>query len=84
MPVENINDVSTIIREYYNTELADQMDQLIPEHTDEEYDELINDIEDKNSMMDDTENEIFQLNNKIDELEAQLDEANDKISELGI
>lgn len=31
MPVENINDVSTIIREYYNTELADQMDQLIPE-----------------------------------------------------
>ena len=84
MPVENINDVSTIIREYYNTELADQMDQLIPEHTDEEYDELINDIEDKNSMMDDTENEIFQLNNKIDELEVQLDEANDKIFELEI
>ena len=47
MPVENINDVSTIIREYYNTELADQMDQLIPEHTDEKYDELTNDIEDK-------------------------------------
>ena len=84
MPVENINDVSTIIREYYNIELADQMDQLIPEHTDEEYDELINDIEDKNSMMDDMEDEIFQLNNKIDELEAQLDEANDKIFELEI
>lgn len=84
MPVENINDVSTIIREYYNTELADQMDQLIPEHTDEEYDELTNDIEDKNSMMDDMEDEIFQLNNKIDELEAQLDEANDKIFELEI
>lgn len=83
-PVENINDVSTIIREYYNTELADQMDQLIPEHTDEEYDELTNDIEDKNSMMDDMEDEIFQLNNKIDELEAQLDEANDKIFELEI
>ena len=47
MPVENINDVSTIMREYYNTELADQMDQLIPEHTDEKYDELTNDIEDK-------------------------------------
>ena len=84
LPVENINDVSTIIREYYNTELADQMDQLIPEHTDEEYDELINDIEDKSSMMDDMEDEIFQLNNKIDELGAQLDEANDKIFELEI
>ena len=32
LPVENIDDVSTIIREYYNEELADQMDQLIPEH----------------------------------------------------
>ena len=32
LPVENIDDVSTIIREYYNKELADQMDQLIPEH----------------------------------------------------
>ena len=74
MPVENINDVSTIIREYYNTELADQMDQLIPEHTDEKYDELTNDMED----------EIFQLNNKIDELEVQLDEANDKIFEFEI
>ena len=84
MPVENINDVSTIIREYYNIELADQMDQLIPEHTDEEYDELINDIEDKSSMMDDMEDEIFQLNNKIDELEARLDETNDKIFELEI
>ena len=84
LPVENINDVSTIIKEYYNIELADQMDQLIPEHTDEEYDELINDIEDKSSMMDDMEDEIFQLNNKIDELEARLDETNDKIFELEI
>lgn len=32
LPVENINDVSTIIREYYNEELADQMDKLFSEH----------------------------------------------------
>ena len=32
LPVQNIDDVSTIIREYYNEELADQMDQLISEH----------------------------------------------------
>ena len=38
--MENIDDVSTIIREYYNEELADQMDKLFPEHTNEEYDEL--------------------------------------------
>ena len=83
LPVENIDDVSTIIREYYNAELADQMDQLIPKHTDEKYDELEYELEDKSCMMDDMENEIFQLNNKIDELEAQIDEANDKIIEIG-
>lgn len=33
LPVENIDDVSNIIREYYNKELADQMDKLFPEHT---------------------------------------------------
>ena len=32
LPVENINDVSTIIREYYNEELADQMDKLFSEY----------------------------------------------------
>lgn len=84
LPVENINDVSTIIREYYNEELADQMGKLFPEHTNEEYDELECELEDKSCMMDDMEDEIFQLNNKIDELEAQIDEANDKIFELGI
>ena len=83
LPVENIDDVSTIIREYYNKELADQMDKLFPEHTNEEYDELECELEDKSCMMDDMENEIFQLNNKIDELEAQLNEANDKIFEIG-
>ena len=82
LPVKNINDVSAIIREYYNKELANQMDQLIPEHTDEEYDGLECELSDNQIVMDDMEDEIFKLNNKIDELEAQLDKANDKIFEL--
>lgn len=82
LPVENINDVSTIIREYYNEELADQMDKLFPEHTNEEYDELECELEDKSCMMDDMQEEIFQLHYKIEKLEAQLSEAYDKIFEL--
>lgn len=78
LPVENINDVSTIIREYYNEELADQMDKLFSEHINESECEL----EDKSCMMDDMENEIFQLHYKIEKLEAQLSEAYDKIFEL--
>mgnify|MGYP004592267501 CR=1 FL=1 len=84
LPVENIDDVSTIIRKYYNTELADQMDRLIPEHTDEEYDELEYKLTHKGDVINIMQEEIFQLNYKIEKLEAQLSETNDKIFELEI
>lgn len=29
--IRNLQDVSNIIREYYNSDLADEMDNLIPE-----------------------------------------------------
>lgn len=82
--MENIDDVSTIIRKYYNTELADQMDRLIPEHTDEEYDELEYKLTHKGDVINIMQEEIFQLNYKIEKLEAQLSETNDKIFELEI
>lgn len=84
MPAENIIDVSNIIREYYNIELADKMEELFPAHTDEENYELERELEDKQLIMDGMEDEISQLNNRIDELEAQLDKVNDKIFESEI
>lgn len=38
--IRDLQDVSKIIRENYNKDLADEFDKLIPEHTDEEYDDL--------------------------------------------
>lgn len=38
--VRDLEDVSKIIREYFNEDLADEMDKMIPEHTDEEYRDL--------------------------------------------
>ena len=35
--VRDLQDVSKIVREYFNEDLADELDKLIPEHTDEEY-----------------------------------------------
>lgn len=35
--VRDLEDVSKIIREYFNKDLADEMDKMIAEHTDEEY-----------------------------------------------
>lgn len=80
--MENINDVSTIVKEYYNEELADQMDQLIMKHTNEEYDELEYELTHNGDVINIMQEEIFQLHYKIEKLEAQLSEAYDKIFEL--
>lgn len=84
LPVQNIDDVSTIIREYYNKELADQMDKLFLEHTNEEYDELRYELTHNGDVINIMQEEIFQLHYKIEKLEAQLSEANDKIFKLEI
>ena len=36
----NLKDISNIIREHYNPELANVLDSLLPNHTDEEYEDL--------------------------------------------
>ena len=78
--IYDLQDVSKIIRENYNRDLADELDKLIPEHTDEEYEELEYDFWDKENKIDDLESEIStleleneQLQRKIDDLEVQLE-----------
>lgn len=39
-PVESLHDISKIIREKFSVELADELDSLIPEYTDDEYEDL--------------------------------------------
>lgn len=45
--INNLYDISKIIREYYNSELADEMDELIKEQEDEinRLEETINELE---------------------------------------
>ena len=76
--IRDLQDVSKIIREYYNKDLADELDELIPEHTDEEYEELEDAYEQKcdavidlENEIDDLEKEIKRLENKIEELEGE-------------
>lgn len=78
--IYDLQDVSKIIRENYNRDLADELDKLIPEHTDSEYEELEYDFWDKENKIDDLESEIStleleneQLQRKINDLEAQLE-----------
>lgn len=62
--IRDLNDVSYIIRTYYNEELADQLDDLIPTYTDDDYYTL----EDRISELED---EIYYLESTIEELENQ-------------
>ena len=45
--VDSLRDVSRIIREYYNTELADEIDSLIDEYeAQEKYEKQVRELED--------------------------------------
>ena len=42
--VRDLVDISKIIREYYNRDLADEMDEMIHERTEEDYEDLISQL----------------------------------------
>lgn len=79
--VRDLEDVSKIIREYFNEDLAYEMDKMIPEHTDEEYQDLEWQLEEKDgditSLKDENdtlENHIEILEEKIEKLENEMEE----------
>ena len=77
--VRDLEDVSKIIREYFNEDLADEMDKMIPEHTDEEYWDLEWQLEDKDGDITSLEDENNTLKNRIEILENKIEEFGRKI-----
>ena len=69
--VRNLQDVSKIVREYYNDELADELDNLIPD------DEYIDENE-----IDTLKYEIGELEYEVSVLEEEISELNYKVTEL--
>lgn len=76
--IRNLQDVSNIIREYYNSDLADEMDNLIPEHSDDEYEDLAFDLNNKEEKIIFLEDEIDTLENKVETLEEKIEELENK------
>ena len=79
--IRDLDDVSNLIREYYNRDLADEMYKLIPVHSDDEYDDLLstyNDTSVENTNLSDdlnvAKNRINELEDKIAELEEKLEQ----------
>lgn len=79
--VRDLEDISKIIREYFNEDLADEMDKLIPEHTDEEYQGLEWELEEKDNKIASLEDENDTLENRIEVLEEKLEKLEEKMEE---
>lgn len=80
--VRDLEDVSKIIREYFNEDLADEMDQMIPEHTDEEYQNLEWQLEEKDDDITSLKDENDTLENRIEILEEKIEELEEKLEKL--
>lgn len=79
--VRDLQDVSKIVREYFNEDLADELDKLIPEHTDEEYEDLQWDYDRKCDNVTDLENELSDLEKENERLEDKIEELEEKLNE---
>lgn len=79
--INSLHDISKIIRENYNEELAEEMDKLIPKYTDEEYEDLEVELcneQEENLSLDDENDElrckIRYLKREIKELKGENNE----------
>ena len=79
--VRDLDDVSKIIREYFNEDLADEMDKMIPEHTDEEYQDLEWQLEEKDGDITSLKDENDTLENRIEVLEEKIEKLEEEMEE---
>lgn len=79
--VRDLEDVSKIIREYFNEDLAYEMDKMIPEHTDEEYRDLEWQLEEKDGDITSLKDENDTLENRIEILEEKIEKLENEMEE---
>lgn len=79
--VRDLEDVSKIIREYFNEDLAYEMDKMIPEHTDEEYRDLEWQLEEKDGDITSLKDENDILENRIEILEEKIEKLENEMEE---
>lgn len=73
-PVSTLDECIKLVREY-NEELASKIEEMLPRHTDEEYDAIEEELESTTSYLQDAENEV-------DKLQEQVDNLNERIYDL--
>lgn len=78
--VRDLSDVSNLIRYYYSEDLADELNKLIPKHSDDEYYDLQDKFEDLENENENLKDDNYYLDSQNDELRAQIEELEDKLN----
>lgn len=79
--VRDLKDISKIIREYYNRDLADEMDEMIHERTEEDYEDLISQLNDNDEYISSLKDENYALENRIEVLEEKIEKLEKEVEE---
>jgi predicted nucleic acid-binding Zn-ribbon protein len=77
--IRDLQDVSNVIREYYNRDLADELDKLIPVHTDAEYYDLECELRDMNDEISELEDECSFLESENERLEEEIEKLENEL-----
>lgn len=72
--VSTLDECIKLVREY-NEELAARMEDLLPNHTDEEYDDIQEELEK-------TQNYLSEAEDEVDKFQEQVDDLNERIYDL--
>lgn len=79
--VNDLQDADCIVRSYYNSDLADEIEKLTPIHSDEEYQELLDKVYDLEKENEDLQNENNALDLHNDELRKEIEKLEDALHE---
>lgn len=80
--VEDLWDISKIIRQKFNSDLADALDKLLPEHTDDEYYDLESQLSDKDFEISTLEEDISYKDSELDRQDEEIENLKKRIREL--
>lgn len=69
--ISTLDECIKLVREY-NEELASKIEEMLPKHTDEEYDVIEEELEKTTGYLQDAENEVDKLLEQIDDLNERI------------
>jgi len=77
--VNDLQDAASLVRNYYNSDLADEIEYLIPVHSDEEYQELSDKVCDLEKENENLQDEIYALDSENDKLYEEIAELENEL-----